>query len=580
MKKTNNNIYHAFFLLTVVTHYYLSFLLFDGYIFGQETDTFEAELLFNKILGDIYKQDFYIVDFLLAGNYEWYYFTRAFFAINYIYSLFSTESAYLIIDFTCKIVAYISFFKLSKLVNNKILFTFLLSAIYSYASTSSFVDYHSSIFGFGSAILPYLTYLSLKKKDIKIKNYLILIITALNSHFYFGMFYLLMPFIFYFYNNNLNKIRLFKIFITFFIFCSLANSNLFYLAFFNKITFNRDNWLAESLSFYQNIIIFFNNLLYFPLNFISIELPNGELKKILYFPTFFSKISLFFIYTLTLFLLVTKKIKHQKLFITVIFGILLISFISKTHLFTWFVNNFDIGIAKSIQLTRIMVILTFVIFFAILNIHSNKIDKYTYYILFLTFFIFQINHMVLPGFKKYINYDSYNDEEKKKLKNSLINYNLSEFKLLIKQNLSKPKNHSYLTIENYYDVKNFLYIKNIVKDEYVLPININPAKLIYNRIKTPGGYFQFYPQSYKDNFKKIIDKELIKNVAWKKEFDNLGHRLFVFVKDYKNLELNFEFMKKMKITYLLSDKKLLDKHLVTICEKCNNNLKINLYSLK
>ena len=580
MKKNNYNIYHIFFLLTVITHYSLSFLLFDGFVFGRETDVFESELLSNKILGDIYKQDFYTVNSLLAGSYEWYYFTRAFYIINYVYSLFSTENAFLIIDFTCKIIAYISFFKLSNLVNNKTIFTFLLSAIYSYASTSSFYDYHSSIFGLGSAILPYLTYLSLKQRETKIKNYLIIIFTALNSHFYFGLFYLLMPFIFYSYNNNLNKLRLFKIFITFFIFCSLANSNLMYLAFFNEITFNRDSWSVESLSFYENIIFLFNTFFYFPFNFTSIELTNGELKKILYFPTFFSKICLFLIYSLTFFLLVTNKIKHQKLFIIVIFGILCISFISKTHLFSLFVNNFDIGIAKSIQLIRIKVILTFIILFAILNIKSNKINKYIYSILFFTFFIFQINHMILPGFKKYINYSSYNEEEKKELKNNLIALNFSEFKLLIKQNLSKPKSHNYLTIENYYDAKNFLYIKDLVKDEYVLPININPSKLIYSRIKTPGGYFQFYPQSHKDNFKKIIEKELNKNDIWKNNFDNMGHRLFVFVKDYKNLELNFEHMKKMKITYLLSDKKLFDKNLVTICENCNDNLKINLYSLK
>lgn len=377
MKKNNYNIYHIFFLLTVITHYSLSFLLFDGFIFGRETDVFESELLFNKILGDIYKRDFYIVNSLLAGNYEWYYFTRAFYIINYVYSLFSTENAYLIIDFTCKILAYISFFKLSNLVNSKTLFTFLLSAIYSYASTSSFYDYHSSIFGFGSAILPYLTYLSLKQREAKIKNYLIIIITALNSHFYFGLFYLLMPFIFYFYNKNLNKLRLFKIFITFFIFCTLANSNLLYLAFFNDITFNRDYWSVESLSIYENIIFLFNSFFYLPFNFTLIE-SNGELRKILYFPTFFSKICLFLIYTLTFFLLVTKKIKNQKLFITVIFVILLISFISKTHLFSMFVNNFDIGIAKSIQLIRIKVILTFVILFSILNIQSNKINKYIF----------------------------------------------------------------------------------------------------------------------------------------------------------------------------------------------------------
>ena len=286
-----------------------------------------VKLLFNKILGDIYKKDFYILNSLLTGNYEWFYFTRALYVINYLYSFFSTENAYLIIDAFCKIIAYVSFFKLSKLVNNKIFYSFLIAAIYSYASTTTFTDYHSSIFGFGSVILPYMTYLTLKNKDLKIRNYLIIILGAINSHFYFGIFYLLIPFILYFYNNNLNKIKSLKIFITFFIFCILANSNLLYLAFFFDVTFNRDNWQAEGISIYSNVIYFFSSLFYFPLHFVEIKFSDGEIGKILYFTTFFNKICLFLIYTLNFFLLVTNKIKNSRLFIFIILGILFFSFI-------------------------------------------------------------------------------------------------------------------------------------------------------------------------------------------------------------------------------------------------------------
>ena len=41
-------------------------------------------------------------------------------------------------------------------------------------------------------------------------------------------------------------------------------------------------------------------------------------------------------------------------------------------------------------------------------------------------------------------------------------------------------------------IRKFFLSKNFVKDNYVIPVNINPAKLIYNDIKTVGGYFQFY----------------------------------------------------------------------------------------
>ena len=578
MNKTYN-IYHLVFIIILTIHYSLSLILFDGIIFGQETDVFEAELLFNKILGDIYKQDYYILNSLLGGVYEWYYFTRALFVINYIYSFFSTENAFLIVDILCKIFAYISFFKLSKLLNNNIFYSFLISGIYSYISTITFTDYHSSIFGFGSVILPYLTYLTLKNKDLKIKNYLFIIFAASNSHFYFGLFYILIPFILHFYDNNLSKIRSFKIFICFIIFCFLANSNLFYLGLFNEITFNRDNWDTKllSMNLYENVIKFFDNLFSSPFHFVEIELPNGELGKILYFETFFIEVGLFLIHILTLYLLLTNKIKNSKLFLSVILGILIISFISKTQIFSTIVDYSDIGIIKTIQLTRIKVILTFIFLFAVANIEIKKVRKYIYFVLICTFSILQVNYMIVPGVKKYINFNNYNEEEKKVFKYNLINFNISELHLLIKKNLNVNTNDNYYTINNWYDPKNFSYIKKLVKDEYVLPIDINPAKLTYNNIKTPGGYFQFYPQLYKDKFRKIIAKELEKDISQKNNFDISGHRLYAFVFNNKNVELNFEQMKKMNISYILSEKKLFNKNLQIMCENCNSKSGLNLY---
>ena len=47
MSRINNNLFHLFFLFIIITHYSLSFIIFDGHIFSQETDIFDAELLFN-----------------------------------------------------------------------------------------------------------------------------------------------------------------------------------------------------------------------------------------------------------------------------------------------------------------------------------------------------------------------------------------------------------------------------------------------------------------------------------------------------------------------------------------------------
>ena len=212
--------------------------------------------------------------------------------------------------------------------------------------------------------------------------------------------------------------------------------NILYLAFFNEIAFNRDNWKTEGLDLYQNFIYFFDSLFHFPLHFVELKFPNGEVSKILYFTTFFNKICLFLIYTLTL-LLITNNIRNSKLFISVILGILFISFISKTHFYSSLIDYFDIGIIKTIQLTRAKVILTFIFLFALINVKINK--SYIFFILISTFLLFQINHMILPALKKYMNYNNYSNVDKKEFKYNLINFNFTKLKVLINKNLNRTR---------------------------------------------------------------------------------------------------------------------------------------------
>ena len=68
--------------------------------------------------------------------------------------------------------------------------------------------------------------------------------------------------------------------------------------------------------------------------------------------------------------------------------------------------------------------------------------------------------MIVPGVKKYINFNNYNEEEKKVFKYNLINFNISELHLLIKKNLNVNTNDNYYTINNWYDPKIFHILKN------------------------------------------------------------------------------------------------------------------------
>ena len=70
--KIKINYYHFFFLLLIFFNYFLSFFLFGGFIFATPVDLFDSEILYNKILGQIFLGDFYILESLLNGEYRWF----------------------------------------------------------------------------------------------------------------------------------------------------------------------------------------------------------------------------------------------------------------------------------------------------------------------------------------------------------------------------------------------------------------------------------------------------------------------------------------------------------------------------
>lgn len=126
------------------------------------------------------------------------------------------------------------------------------------------------------------------------------------------------------------------------------------------------------------------------------------------------------------------------------------------------------------------------------------------------------------------------------------------------------------TVKQFYAEKQFQEIKNYIampQEEYrVASIGLHPAIAQYNGFYTLDSYNNFYPLSYKYQFRKIIEKELNKNKAIRVYFDEWGGRCYVFTaelgkhymfkkktkKRIKNLELNMEVFKKMGGRYIFS----------------------------
>jgi len=114
------------------------------------------------------------------------------------------------------------------------------------------------------------------------------------------------------------------------------------------------------------------------------------------------------------------------------------------------------------------------------------------------------------------------------------------------------------------EIKNHI---GLPQEEYrVASIGIHPAIAQYNGFFTLDTYNNFYPLSYKYEFRKIIEKELEKNKKIRTYFDEWGGRCYIFTnelgkhymfkknskKSLKNLELNILQFKNMGGRYIFS----------------------------
>ncbi|MCL6571441.1 MAG: DUF6044 family protein [Bacillus sp. (in: Bacteria)] len=126
------------------------------------------------------------------------------------------------------------------------------------------------------------------------------------------------------------------------------------------------------------------------------------------------------------------------------------------------------------------------------------------------------------------------------------------------------------TVEQFYAEELFKDIKDHIalpqKEYRVVSVALHPAIAQYNGFYTLDTYNNFYPLSYKHQFRKIIEKELAKNKTIRRYFDQWGGRCYIFTaslgKSYmikkdskqhlKNLQLNTDIFKEMGGRYIFS----------------------------
>jgi len=566
--------YHLFFIFILSSYYLIPYALV-GQLILKSHDILDMEIVYNHVIGKIYRGDFESINLFLAGQLEWYFLRRILQPLTLLYAIFQAETAFWITDIIIKLTSYVCFFILSKKLNCSLFNSTLMAALFA-SSMDAWTH-----FGLGIATFPYLIYLLVKNKDLNIKHYFILAFIGLNTDLVGDILILpLLFFISWILNENKKKYNFklfFKICLILIFFIILSNLNLIYSVIFAG-PFHRAEFVYEGI----NVISGIKNL------FKSIFLiPDFNVSY------FFHKLPLTF-YVLPIITLSLLSRNRVTYFIFIfIFLIKFVEFILSLD-FLASLRNEASGLAgfiiKSIHWGYVMHILPVLYGLLFISISKTEIFKkfkyLTYALLFLSVITFQVRISTVPLGKHFISFSNFDSGQKNNLREHFHNQKyILLFKdiLKYKENNNKiPKKYfkSLYTFKGYYDQENYKYIKSLVKDSRTISIGLDPMVAVMNNIKVIDGYHNLYPLSYKSKFRKVIEKQLENDKELKKYYDNYGQRVYTFVYNPEEIKTSFFEASLLGAQYVISKYQISNRVLIPICEKCNDSPELFLYKIE
>lgn len=521
---SDKNKIHLIFFLILSFHYLLP-ILFFGEITLFYHDKFDGEIVFNRILGQLYTDNNKALEYFLNSEIKIEHLRRAFQPFIIFYSYLEANYAYFLTDVLVKITSYFSFYILSKKITNNMFYSGLLACLYASLN-------ERTLDGFGLAIIPYVIYLISYKNKIKIKNYLIIFLAGINSDPATTLAVFPAVFILNFLISIKNFknifIETFKLLTIFTIAIIISNFNLILGEIYLPAS-HRSDFHYEYLNLLENITNTFFNIFHTP--FFSFVFIKNIPYNVMYLAIIFLSLPILFSKTNSSF---------KKIYI-LLFLVHLIPFFLNVKLFVD-LRNISSGFFKTFHfeyITSITPILFLLLLTSIIRI-KKKINIFFKGVLFFIIIFSQINSSLIP---------------------------------IIKKHYLKIENYRNLyTFSGYYMREDYKKIKEITGNSRTLSIGYDPMAAVMNKIYVIDGYHTLYPLSYKKKFRKIILKELEKSSHFQKYYDNWGSRVYAFVSDNDNVDLDFIEAKKLGAEYIISKFEINKKVLTLVSNSFKNEI--------
>ena len=527
MQKFFSKINFHYLFFAILSFNYLVPLIFFNSITLFYHDALDSEIVYNKIIGKIIFNGKQELGIFLNNEIKIDFLRRVFNPLILFYSAFSTEIAYWITDIIVKTISYFSFFIFAKKnINNKF-YCSLISALYAVVNLPTHI-------GLGFAIMPYLLYLISFKKNLIFKNFFIVFFAGLCTDIvtiiYSFPIIILLAYIFNRFTNKTFLIKTAKVIFIFLIAIIFSNFNLI-LLFLSDFEIHRTEFVAKyypHTEFYK----------YFFLNFF--ELPSGFSNW-----TFFNNLPILiflpFVYLSCFFYFSDKKIK------ILLFIIIIVHFIVAS-LGIELIDQLKNYLVGSLNLNYIKNILPLVYCILSLIIISQRelfIKKILIFSIFTSLVVSQLNSSAIPFYKKYV--------------------------------LDEKNYRNIYTFKGYYLYNDYKDIKDIVNNDRTLSIGLDPMIAVMNNIGVIDGYHNIYPLDYKKKFYHVIKNELKKNKKLENYYKSWGSRVYAFINDEKNIELDFKTAKDLGAKFVISKFKIQNNNLQIIFTSREN--KINVYKI-
>ena len=559
---------HFFFISLIAIHYLVS-IICVGQIIVEPHDMLDTVVVIDHIIAKIYKGDIESLNYFLSGEIKWYYLEQLFYPTNILHYVLNDKLFYFTNDILKKLFAYFSFYLLAKSLCISRFNSALGGILYST------LVFHKMNMGLAIPFLPYILYLLLNKDILNKKHYFFLFLVGLNSSLIQDIFafIFLMPLSFLLNNKNKNLRIYLQIFSIIFISSILSNIHLVIGSVLSDPIHRGvgNAWGTENdiilpfLEAFKNFFTYIN-----PKSALFIfYIPLVSLTTLTFILSLFSKqknirLILFFI----IFILILKSVVHHSIIDNILIGV------------------FDILKGYNFQRLDKIIPLTFTLLFvlSISNLKYKNLKKLLYFVSFLSILSIQLK-TPLPVIGQYFLKENMHVEKFEKTKESFLEKKYIQFFKIIfdkkSYNVMKAdiNNSINKTFDNFYKFEDYAFIRNIVKNSRVMSVGLHPMIAVMNDIKVIDGYHNIYPLNYKIRFRKIIERELEKNIELKNYYDNWGNRVYAFYNDKNNIMLNFQSAKTLGANYIISKFPIKNNELKIICHECNNSNHIFLYKI-